>query len=95
MFPTELDGADVLYYTPRGDYGAIKHPDGNVADYYHYLAICKYPKDDNYYLFCCNENYEVVSDWMAGSIEDCKKSAALSYKEAVIWNEVAKRCTDR
>ena len=24
---------------------------GEIADYYHYLAICAYPKDNNYYLF--------------------------------------------
>ena len=87
MFPTELDGATVLFYTPQGDYGAIKYPNGEVADYYHYLAICKYLKDNNYYLFCCNENYEVVSDWMDSSIENCMKVAASSYKENIVWNK--------
>ena len=87
MFPMELDGAKVLLYTQKGDYGTIKYPNGEVADYYHYLAICKYPKDDNYYLFCCNENHEVVSDWMDSSIEACMKVAASSYKENIIWNK--------
>ena len=32
MFPTELDNAKVLYYTPRDDYGAITYPSGEVAD---------------------------------------------------------------
>ena len=31
MFPRELDGAKVLFYTPHGDYGAIKYPNGEVA----------------------------------------------------------------
>ena len=35
MFPIELDGARVLYYTPQDDYGAIEYPNGEVADYYH------------------------------------------------------------
>ena len=87
MFPVELDGAMVLYYTPQDNYGTIKYPNGKIADYYNYLAICKYPKDDNYYLFCCNKNYEVVDDWLDSSIEDCMKIAASSYKENIIWNE--------
>ena len=49
MFPMELDGAKVLLYTQKDDYGVITDSNGEVADYYHYLAICKYPKDDNYW----------------------------------------------
>ena len=88
MFPTELDNAKVLFYTPYGDYGVIRYPNGEIADCYHYLAICKYPKDDSYYLFCCNENYEVVCDWVDNSVEACMKVAASSYKEDVIWSRV-------
>ena len=87
MFPTQLDGATVLYYTPKDDYGAIRYPNGEDADYYHYLAICKYTKGDVYYLFCCDENYEVVNDVIDSSVEDCMKLAA-SYKENIIWYEV-------
>ena len=85
MFPTELDNAKVLFYTPQDNYGAIEYPNGEIADNYHYLAICTYPKYNNYYLFCCNENYEVVSDWYESSIEDCMKVAAHSYKENICW----------
>ncbi len=60
MFPIKLDGAIVLYYTLQDDYGYSIFPNGEIADYYRYLAICKYSKDDKYYLFCCDENYEVV-----------------------------------
>ena len=85
MFPAELDNAKVLYYTQQDDYGAIRYPSGEVADYYYYLAICKYSKYDEYYLFCCNENYEVVSDWPGSSIEECMEVAASSYKENIQW----------
>ena len=88
MFPNELDGAKVLYYTSQDNYGAIKYPNGEIAERYHYLAICKYTKDENYYLFCCNENYEVVSDSLYGSIEECMRIATLSYKENIFWNEI-------
>jgi hypothetical protein len=85
MFPKELDNAKVLYYTPQDHYGAIRYPNGEVADYYHYLAICTYSKSNEYYLFCCNENYEVVSDWFDSSIDRCMQMAALSYKENIQW----------
>ena len=85
MFPTELDNAKVLYYTPRDDYGAITYPIREVADYYHYLAICTYSQSDEYYLFCCNENYEVVSDWLDSSIEKYTEAVASSYKKYIRW----------
>ena len=85
MFPAELDNAKVLYYTPQDDYGVIRYPSGEVADYYRYLAICTYSRDGEYYLFCCNENYEVVSDWPEHSIEKCMEVAASSYKENIQW----------
>lgn len=88
MFPIELDNAKVLYYTPQDNYGAIRYPNGEVVDYYHYLAICVYPKDNNYYLFCCNENYEVVSDWLDSSVEKCMEVATSSYKENIQWIKV-------
>ena len=85
MFPAELDNAKVLYYTPQDDYGVIRYPSGEVADFYRYLAICTYFRDGEYYLFCCNENYEVVSDWPEHSIEKCMEVAASSYKENIQW----------
>ena len=88
MFPTELDNAKVLYYTPLGNYGSIRYPNGEGADYYHYLAICAYPDDNNYYLFCCNEDYEVVCDCLVRSIEECMEVAAQSYKENIYWMKV-------
>jgi len=88
MFPLELNNAKVLYYTPEDDYGAIEYPNGEIADYYRYLAICQYPNSKEYYLFCCNKNYHVVSDWPDSSIEDCMKIAASSYKESIIWIKV-------
>ena len=86
MFPIKLDGAIVLYYTLQDDYGYIIFPNGEIADYYRYLAICKYSKDDKYYLFCCDENYEVVSDTLHDSIEECMAIAS-QYKDNIVWNK--------
>ena len=88
MFPTKLDNAKVLYYTPKDNYGVITYPDGKVTDYYNYLAICAYPDDNSYYLFCCNAKYEVVSDWVDASVANCMKIAASSYKENIQWIQV-------
>ena len=85
-FPEKLDGAKVLFYTPQGDYGKIKYPNGEIADYFRYLAICRYANDKEYYLFCCDETYEVVSDSPWDSIDQCMNIAA-SYKENIVWQQ--------
>ena len=72
-FPKELDGAKVLYYTDKANYGEVRYPDGTICDYISYLAICVYPKDQSYYVFGCDEDYEVVSDDLWDSVEECKK----------------------
>lgn len=87
MFPTEIDGAKVLYYTPQDNYGAIKYPNGEVADYFRYLAICRYSNDARYYLFCCNESYELASDSVWDSLDECMNVAASSYKENIVWHQ--------
>ena len=86
MFPIKLDGAIVLYYTSQDDYGYSIFPNGEIADHYRYLAICKNTKDDKYYLFCCDENYEVVSDMLYNSVEECMAIAS-QYKENIVWNK--------
>ena len=86
MFPKALDGAKVLYYTSQDNYGTIKYPDGEIAEHIQFLAIRKYDQDDCYCLFCCDGKYEVVSDWLYTSIEECMVSAS-GYKEKIIWNK--------
>lgn len=90
-FPSNLDGAKVLLYTSPGDYGAIKFPDGKIAGHYRHLAICKYADDGGYYLFCCNENFEVVSDSVWNSADKCISVAASSYKEDIVWHQATDR----
>lgn len=86
MFPIKLDGANVLYYTSQENYGYSLFPNGEIADHYRYLAICKYAQDDKYYLFCCDDNYEVVSDTLHDSVEECMAIAS-QYKENIVWNK--------
>lgn len=88
VFPRELDGAKVLFHTPRGNYGASRYTNGKIADHYLYFAICKYENDNQYYLFCCGENYQVASDYLIDSIEECKEAAASLYKGSIVWHKV-------
>ena len=41
-FPEILDGAEVLYYTKKDDYGCVYYENDEVADYIKFLAICTY-----------------------------------------------------
>ena len=86
MFPEMLDGARVLYFTPKDDYGVIRYPEGEIADRIRYLAICRYDQDNSCYLFLCDEKGEVVNDWSYASIEECM-AAASQYKKYIIWDK--------
>ena len=48
-------------------------------------AICKYEKDVSFYLFGCNKDYEVVSDSLWESIEECMRMAETSCNNAISW----------
>lgn len=85
MFPKELDGADVLYFTPEDDYGVMYYDTGGVAAYFKYLAICKYDNSDSYYLFCCNEHKEVEADSMWDSVNACMCAADQLYGGNIRW----------
>ncbi|MBQ4282936.1 MAG: hypothetical protein IJB96_03300 [Lachnospira sp.] len=87
MFPDVLDGAKVLYFTPKDDYGVMYDTLGNVVAHFKYLSICKYDNSEGYYLFDCDENYEVVSDSVWESIEMCMSVARSSYGESLLWIE--------
>jgi len=87
MFPDVLDGAKVLLFTPKDDYGIMYDTTGNAVAYFKYLSICKYGNREGYYLFKCNEEYEVVSDSLWDSIEMCMSVANASYGGNILWVE--------
>lgn len=86
MFPAALDGAQVLYYSSQGHYGVIRYTTGEIADHIRYFAICQYKDDESYYLFGCNEDYEVVSDTIWNSMNECMKAAVSCYTENIVWH---------
>ena len=71
MFPDTLDNAKVLYYTPKGNYGDLFYDNGTIAAHFIYMAICKYEKAEGFYLFLCNEDFEVETDELYDSVEEC------------------------
>lgn len=88
MFPNHLDGAKVLFYSQKGHFGEVNYSTKEKYSDIHYLAICKYGNNSEYYLFDCNEAFEVVGDFPFDSIEECKKSAENSNNgKAIVWIE--------
>ena len=89
MFPKTLDDATVLFYTEKGNYGAVNSATGEVSDRVYFLAICRYENANEYYLFGCDENYAVVSDSLWGSVEECQRVAEASCTETPLWIPMA------
>ncbi len=86
MFPKKLDGAEVLYYTSKADYGTLKYATGEIYDYVQHLAICQYPDTPNeYYLFDVNDRFEVIGDMELESIEACMANAKPSNTGTILW----------
>ncbi len=85
MFPKELCGAKVLYYTDKSDFGVVANADGTDPERICYLSICKYENDDRYYLFFCDENHEVVTDDLLDSKDQCF-DIARSQKDHITWH---------
>ena len=85
MFPSVLDSAKVLYHTPQGDYGVLRLDTGEIDDYISYLAICQYPDSGECYLFGCNAEYEVITDWPCESVQKAMSDAQFSHTAEIIW----------
>ncbi len=49
MFPIYINGARVVCFTSKDDYGAAKKESGTKAVRVTYLAICKYENEDSYF----------------------------------------------
>ena len=89
MFPDYLDNAKVLEYTDRGRYGYIIEYDENYVPHHkeqYYLAIARYDNDDRFYLFGCDDHYEVMSDSLCDSPEECE-SIHCYVPENTVWHK--------
>ena len=79
MFPSVLDNAKVVYYTPPGHYGDLYLTTGELEDH---IVYRQYPDDHKYYLFGCNAEYEVVTDWLCDSLQEAMQDPN---QEKIIW----------
>ena len=84
MFPSSLDNARVLYHTPPGRYGDLRLTTGEIEDHIVYLAVCQYPNDGKYYLFGCNAEYEVITDWLCETLQEAMNASRTEQNE-IIW----------
>lgn len=86
MFPRELNGADVLFYTDKADYGELEE-EGKDARAIACLAIAKKPEDPAYYLMLCDADYGVIADHSFPAVEWCKTMAGMRYPD-IVWHEM-------
>ena len=87
MFPDILDGAKVLFFSPKGNYGTMFDAECKEIAYFSYLAIGKYDDSEGYYLFKCNDAFEVESDFLLDSIEMCISCAENLCNKKIDWIE--------
>lgn len=53
------------------------------------LAVCQYLGDDGYYLFSCNEKWDVMADTYHVSIDEAKQQAEFEYSGTLgTWVEI-------
>ena len=86
MFPRELNGADVLFYTDKADYGELEE-EGKDARAIACLAIAKKPEDPAYYLMLCDADYGVIADHSFPAVEWCKTMAGMRYPD-IVWHTI-------
>ena len=92
--PRQIDGANVLHWTTSrlGRFHTIPHgadPAAEDAISVAAMAICRYQGGGPYYLFKCDRNWEVVSDWDADSIGEAQAIASQHVSnETIKWHAV-------
>ena len=87
MFPDYLDGAKVIEYTERSCFAFTVDPwdDENPGSEKEvcYLAICQYENSEEFNFFWCDDDFNVLQDWLCDSIDECKSN----YRTDIVWNK--------
>lgn len=83
--PKIIDGANLILYSPNDERhrhtGNCKQiVAGELMEAANNLAICQYDSENCFYLFGCDENWNVVTDTWHETIEDAKKQAEFEYE---------------
>ncbi len=75
-----IDGAKVIKLSKRGLYGNVDFKSEMKVVKIEYIAICQYENDDDYYLFACDANFNVLGDSVYDNYENAKKAAKINYE---------------
>ena len=89
--PLELNGARVIQYAIiRPDLsptGMTRHlVDGKYMGSVQGLAIAQYPQDERFHLFCCDEDWNVLTESALRSIDEATGQAGMD-GVALIWRQ--------
>jgi hypothetical protein len=82
--PSRIDGAcvlqvNILHRRHRHSGNCIHRSNGLVQGPAVCLAICQYDEDDGYYLFSCDEKWNVLSDTYHSSLDEAIRQAEFEY----------------
>lgn len=81
----KIDGAAVIYYTEPNNFGYVEYEDGALLQIQR-LAICRYDQEDQYYVFACDSEFNVLGDTVHSSVEDAMKFATYYYRpDEIVW----------
>ena len=83
--PEELGEAKVLYYTSiderhKPTRNTVHRVNDNILGPAARLAICQYDTEKGFYLFYCDDEWEVMTDTYHFSLEDAQAQAELEYQ---------------
>ncbi len=83
--PTELDGAKILCYVllkkEHRAMGNTRHyRDGRLVQGLSALGICRYENESGFYLFYCDNKWDVVTDTHHDTLGRAKDQAEFDYK---------------
>ena len=74
--PAQLDGANVLCWVTSGRSGFYQLVGSDPPVLVAGMAIARYADGGPFYLFKCDDNWQVVQDWDCGSAEEARELAA-------------------
>jgi hypothetical protein len=84
--PTQLDGADVLFWTVSEQGGFYTLPGSGPPIIVTGMAVARYVDGGALYLLKCDHAWQVVQDWDCGSVEEAQALAGEhSGNESLVW----------
>jgi hypothetical protein len=91
--PNQIDGAHVIATTSidhrhEATHGTAHIVAGQEAGVANTLAICKLGSENGFYLFDCDENWNVTTDTWHESVEAAKDQAEFEYRgSGTTWED--------